>query len=158
MILLTRVDFRLLHGQVAASWVQGLGADCIFCVGDHVASDQVLRTALKLGKPPHVKLVIRDMAHAIEAINSGVTDRYRMIICVETVRDAKALLDGCPTITALNLGNTRESATTTEVTHQVYLEPDEVAMIRELVSRGVRVEAQALCADVPVDVVPLLRR
>lgn len=30
MILLTRVDHRLLHGQVAVSWVQGLQANCIF--------------------------------------------------------------------------------------------------------------------------------
>ena len=36
MILLTRVDHRLLHGQVATSWVNGLGSDCIFCVGDKV--------------------------------------------------------------------------------------------------------------------------
>lgn len=156
MILLTRVDFRLLHGQVAASWVQGLGADCIFCVGDHVACDQVLRTALKLGKPPHVKLVIKDMAHAIEAINSGVTDKYRMIICVETVADAKALLDGCPSITSLNLGNTRESATTRAITHQVYLEPEEIGELQALVARGVSVEARPLCADTPVDVAPLL--
>ena len=41
MILLTRVDHRLLHGQVATSWVGTLGADCIFCVGDHVANDPV---------------------------------------------------------------------------------------------------------------------
>ena len=64
MILLTRVDHRLLHGQVATSWVGTLGADCIFCVGDHVANDPVWKTTLKLGKPAGCKLVIKDMAHA----------------------------------------------------------------------------------------------
>lgn len=28
MIILTRVDHRLLHGQVAFSWTQAIGADC----------------------------------------------------------------------------------------------------------------------------------
>ena len=71
MILLTRVDHRLLHGQVAVSWVQGLQANCIFCVGDRVANDPIWKMTLKMGKPADCKLVIKDMAHAIEAINSG---------------------------------------------------------------------------------------
>ena len=88
MIQLLRVDHRLLHGQVAVSWVQGLGSDCIFCVGDKVANDPVWKTTLKMGKPANVKLVIKDMEHAIEAINSGVTDKYKMIICVASIAEA----------------------------------------------------------------------
>ena len=106
MIQLLRVDHRLLHGQVAVSWVQGLGSDCIFCVGDKVANDPVWKTTLKMGKPANVKLVIKDMEHAIEAINSGVTDKYKMIICVASIAEAKQLVDGCPQITSINLGNT----------------------------------------------------
>ncbi len=40
MILLTRVDHRLLHGQVAFSWTQGLGADCILIANDDVPTDE----------------------------------------------------------------------------------------------------------------------
>ena len=112
MILLTRVDHRLLHGQVAVSWVQGLQANCIFCVGDHVANDPIWKMTLKMGKPADCKLVIKDMAHAIEAINSGVTDTYRMLICVQTIAEAKQLIDGCPQITSLNLGNTKGRSST----------------------------------------------
>jgi len=36
MIILTRVDHRLLHGQVAFSWTQSLGADCILIANDDV--------------------------------------------------------------------------------------------------------------------------
>ena len=107
MIQLLRVDHRLLHGQVAVSWVQGLGSNCIFCVGDKVANDPVWKTTLKMGKPAGCKLVIKDMEHAIEAINSGVTDEYKMIICVATIAEAKQLVEGCPQIKSVNLGNTK---------------------------------------------------
>ena len=107
MIQLLRVDHRLLHGQVAVSWVQGLGSNCIFCVGDKVANDPVWKTTLKMGKPAGCKLVIKDMEHAIEAINSGVTDKYKMIICVATIAEAKQLVEGCPQIKSVNLGNTK---------------------------------------------------
>ena len=149
MILLTRVDHRLLHGQVATSWVGTLGADCIFCVGDHVANDPVWKTTLKLGKPAGCKLVIKDMAHAIEAINSGVTDKYKMIICVQTIA-------GCPQIKSLNLGNTKESSTTKTIARQVFLEPEEEEILRELGSRGIEVEIRGLAEEPKVDALKLI--
>lgn len=156
MILLTRVDHRLLHGQVATSWVNGLGSDCIFCAGDKVANDPVWKTTLKMGKPTGCKLVIKDMAHAIEAINSGVTDKYRMIICVRSIEDAKLLIDGCPQIKSLNLGNTLESPTTKQISRQIFLEPEEAEMLKELGERGVEVEIRALADDKKVNALALL--
>jgi len=152
MILLLRVDHRLLHGQVAVSWVQGLNANCIFCVGDHVAEDPVWRTTLKLGKPANCKLVIKNVSDAIGAINSGVTDKYRMIICVQTIAEAKQLIDGCPQIKDLNLGNTKASSTTQEVARQVFLEPEEKQILSDLVDRGVEVEIRPLADDPKVDI------
>lgn len=125
MIQLLRVDHRLLHGQVAVSWVQGLGSNCIFCVGDKVANDPVWKTTLKMGKPAGCKLVIKDMEHAIEAINSGVTDKYKMIICVATIAEAKQLVEGCPQIKSVNLGNTKpkdeKRPDARQVSRQVFL-------------------------------------
>ncbi len=156
MILLLRVDHRLLHGQVAVSWCQGLGANCVFCVGDHVANDPVWKTTLKLGKLAGCKLVIKDMDHAVEAINSGVTDKYRMVVSVQTIAEAKELADRCPVVTSINLGNTKASPTTREVSRQVFLEPEEEAMIRELVDRGVEVEIRPLADDPKVDAASVL--
>lgn len=156
MILLTRVDHRLFHGQVAVSWLKGLQANCIFIVGDKVANDSVWRTTLKLGKPQGCKLVIKDMAHAIEAINSGVTDKYRMIICVGSIAEAKQLVEGCPQIKSINLGNTKQSPTTREVTKQIFLEPAEEQMLRELAAEGVELEYRALADDQKVDVSKLI--
>ena len=156
MILLTRVDHRLLHGQVAVSWSKGLQANCIFIVGDKVANDSVGRTMLKLGKPQGCKLVIKDMAHAIEAINSGVTDKYQMIICVGSIAEAKQLVEGCPQIKSINLGNTKQSPTTREVTKQIFLEPAEEQMLRELAAEGVELEYRALADDQKVDVSKLI--
>ncbi len=156
MILLLRVDHRLLHGQVAVSWGQGLGANCVFCVGDHVANDPVWKTTLKLGKPAGCKLVIKDMDHAVEAINSGVTDKYRMIVSVQTIAEAKELADRCPAVTSINLGNTKASPTTREVSRQIFLEPEEEVMIRELLDRGVEVEIRPLADDPKVDAASVL--
>lgn len=73
MITLLRVDHRLLHGQVAFSWTQYVGADCILIANDSVPGDELRKTTIKLAKPPSVKLVIKNINDSIEAIKSGVT-------------------------------------------------------------------------------------
>lgn len=160
MIQLLRVDHRLLHGQVAVSWVQGLGSNCIFCVGDKVANDPVWKTTLKMGKPAGCKLVIKDMEHAIEAINSGVTDKYEMIICVATIAEAKQLVEGCPQIKSVNLGNTKpkdeKRPDARQVSRQIFLTAAEEADVREMLSRGVEVEIRPLADDPKVDCASVL--
>lgn len=51
MIKMIRVDYRLLHGQVAVSWTSMLGADCILLVSDTVLDDKLRLSALALAKP-----------------------------------------------------------------------------------------------------------
>ena len=51
MIQMIRVDYRLLHGQVAVSWTSALGADCILLVSDTVLNDKLRLQARPLQSP-----------------------------------------------------------------------------------------------------------
>ncbi len=147
MIKLVRVDHRLLHGQVAFSWTNGVGADCILVASDMVVNDEVWKTTLRLGKPSGVKLVMKNMEDSIKAINSGVTDKYKLIIVVQSIEEAKQLADGCPTITSINLGNTKESKTTTQISKQIFLEEEEKKILKELMDRGVECVIRVVAYD-----------
>lgn len=157
MIKLVRVDHRLLHGQVAFSWTNGVGADCILVASDMVVNDDVWKTTLRLGKPSGVKLVMKNMADSIDAINSGKTDKYKLIIVVQSIKEAKQLLDGCPSIKSINLGNTKESKTTTQVSKQVFLEEEEKIILKELIDRGIECEIRALVDDSKLNVANVLK-
>lgn len=67
---------------------QYVGADCILIANDSVPGDELRKTTIKLAKPPSVKLVIKNINDSIEAIKSGVTDKYNLFIVVESVNDA----------------------------------------------------------------------
>ena len=147
MIELVRVDHRLLHGQVAVSWVNGLGADCILVASDSVVNDSLWKTTLKLGKPQGCKLVIKAINDAIDAINSGVTDRYKMIVVVQSIADADRMVKGCPSIKSINLGNTKESPTTKQVSKQIFLEAEEISILKSLLEKGVDCEIRPMADD-----------
>lgn len=79
MIKLTRIDYRLIHGQVAMAWTQSIGADCLLVASDTVVHDEMRKATLKLAKPSGCKLVIKSVSDAITALNAGVTDKYRLL-------------------------------------------------------------------------------
>ena len=92
MIQLVRVDYRLLHGQVAVSWTADLGIDCILLVSDTLLDDPIRVTSVKLAKPTGVKVVAKNIEDSIKAIKSGVTDKYKLLVVCETIEGAVHLL------------------------------------------------------------------
>ena len=79
MIKLTRVDYRLIHGQVAMSWTHALDVDCILLASDAVAKDDMRKAALRLARPNGVKLVIKDVRRCYRGAQQR---RYRQVFAV----------------------------------------------------------------------------
>lgn len=147
MILLLRVDHRMLHGQVAFSWTQTLGADCILIANDGVAGDEIRKTTMKLAKPQGVKLVIKNIDASIEALKSGVTDKYKLFIVVESVEDAYKIVSNVEEIKQINLGGIKPREGTKNISKTINLLDEEEKMLKELEAKGVEVEIRQLPGD-----------
>lgn len=156
MILLTRVDHRLLHGQVAFSWTQNLGADCILIANDDVPNNEIRKTTIKLAKPQGVKLVIKTIDAAIEALKSGVTDKYKLFIVVESIEDAYKLACAYPEIKQVNLGGIKSKEGTRSIGKAVNVLPKEEERLKEMTDAGVYVEIRQVPSDKKVDVTEVL--
>ncbi|MBC1521941.1 PTS sugar transporter subunit IIB [Listeria aquatica] len=143
MIEFLRVDHRLLHGQVAVSWFGALDVNTILVANDSVAGDDFRKSAIRLAKPDDAKLVMKSIADSIEAINSGVTDKYKMLIVVESVDDAYKLIEGVNgQISLLNLGGTKQREGTKNFSKAVNLTSEEVAKLMELKQKQIDVFIQ----------------
>lgn len=156
MITLTRVDHRLLHGQIAFSWTTDRNANCILIANDAVIKDDLRKTSLKLAKPAGCKLVIKSLDDSIKAINSGVTDKYRLLIVVESIADAKKMIDGCSCVKSLNLGGTKAASNTRQISKAMNITDQDAADLKELMNRGVEVEIRMLPQDKKIDAASLI--
>ena len=137
MVLMTRVDCRLLHGQTAVSWTSGLGADCILIANDSVATDDLRKTTMKLAKPAGAKLVIKNIEDSITALKSGVTDKYKLFIVVESIEDAAKLALAVPAVNKVNLGLVKAKEGTRNISKSINVLPKEEALIREMADAGI---------------------
>ena len=147
MVLILRVDHRLLHGQVAFSWTQNIGADCILIADDESATNELKKSALKLAKPQGVKLVIKTVEDAVTSLTSGVTDKYKLFIVCGSVEAAAVLANAYDGIKEINLGGTVAREGTVNVAKAVYLFPEEIETLRALHQKGVKVECRMLPGD-----------
>ena len=156
MIIGTRVDHRLVHGQVAFSWISAIGANCILVANDAAANNDMQMTALKLAAPQGVKVVVKTIADSVKQINSGVTDKYRLFIVLKTVNDAYQLLNGCPRIKELNVGGTSKTAGSVQITASVFLNDKDISDLKQLAQKNIEIFAQMVPTDKKIDLIKRL--
>ncbi|MCC3867721.1 PTS sugar transporter subunit IIB [Terrisporobacter mayombei] len=156
MIKLVRVDHRLIHGQVAFTWTKFLSTDCILIASDGLLKDDLRMAGLRMAKPSNVKLVMKSIEDSAKALNSGVTDKYNLLILCESVEDVYRLAKKVPTITAINLGGTKSGDDRKNISKAVNVSQDDIKMIKELSEEGRSVFVQLVPDDDSTDVMKLI--
>lgn len=156
MIKLVRVDHRLIHGQVAFTWTKFLSTDCILIASDELLKDDLKMAGLRMAKPSNVKLVMKSVEDSAKALNSGVTDKYNLLILCESVEDVYRLAKKVPTITAINLGGTKSGDDRKNISKAVNVSQDDIKMIKELSEDGRSVFVQLVPDDDSTDVMKLI--
>lgn len=156
MIVLCRVDHRLLHGQVAFTWTQSVGSNCILIANDAVAKDDLRMTALRVSKPNGVKLVIKSIDDSLKTLNSGVTDKYKLMILCESIKDAARLVEGYDKIKAINLGGIKNEAGKKQISKAISVNEEEIEILKKLNEKGIKLEVRMVPDDSTQDVMKLI--
>lgn len=158
MIKLLRIDHRLLHGQVAFTWLKFLESDCILIACDDLVKDELKMNAIRLAKPTGLKLVMKNVEDSIKAINSGATDKYKLFIIVESVKDAYRLAKACPQIKSINVGGMKATESRYQISKAVFVDDEDVKMFKELHDQGIEIEARLVPNEEKQDVMKLIEK
>ncbi|MCH9267698.1 PTS sugar transporter subunit IIB [Pediococcus acidilactici] len=151
MIVMTRIDYRLLHGQVAFAWTNNLSANAILIANDSVAKDNFRKKTLQLAKPDSAKLIFKSIEDSAKAIASGVTDKYRVFIVVENIHDAYRLAKKVPQIKLIDLGLSDQKEGSKNIAKSVYVTPEESGLLTELENNGIQVLVKQAPGDPDIE-------
>ena len=151
MIVMTRIDYRLLHGQVAFAWTNNLSANAILIANDSVAKDNFRKKTLQLAKPDSAKLIFKSIEDSAKAIASGVTDKYRVFIVVENIHDAYRLAKKVPQIKLIDLGLSDQKEGSKNIAKSVYVTPEESGLLTELENNGIQVLVKQATGDPDIE-------
>ena len=147
MLKLLRIDDRLVHGQVAFTWTPALGVDCLLVANDRVAKDEFLKMTFGLAKPAGVKLLIKNIADTIAWLNTPANKGPQVLALVDSVRDAYALAMGVAEIQSINFGGIRSKAGARPVSKALSLTDDDIVLIKDLLAKGIELEARQVPTD-----------
>jgi fructoselysine/glucoselysine PTS system EIIB component len=147
MIKLTRIDDRLVHGQVAFTWVTALGIDCLLVANDKVAKDDFQKMAMGLAKPPTAKLLIMTVADAITFLNDPKSKNAKILLLANCVNDAFALSNGVAEIQSINFGGIRTKEGARLISKAVAVSEDDITIIKKMADKGLELEIRQVPTD-----------
>lgn len=102
MIVHLRIDNRLIHGQVAVTWMGRIGAKEIIVCNDKVAADPIQQMALPLAAPGK-SILILSVADTIKYAKEHEADT--LFVIAKFPSDALAIMNSGLEVKDINVGN-----------------------------------------------------
>ncbi len=155
-LIFTRIDDRLIHGQVVAAWLRAYSNVTHILVGDdQVATDSFMQQMFQMLVPSGVTIEIRSVRSAAELLKAGLKKPTMLI--VKAPLTIKRLMDEGAEFKRVNIGGMGMTAGRKKLFQNVSATEEERGMFREMISRGITVEVQIIPAAKTVNVAGLLK-
>ncbi len=151
-----RIDERLIHGQVATAWTQYLKPSRIMVIDAGAVKDEIQKMALKMACPTGVKLSVLSPKKAAENLQNGKYEGERIFIVAKNPASLRQVYENGFAFTEVNVGNMSVRGECRKIAKTVNVNAEDTESFRYLADRGVKVTAQMVPTDAPIDLLALL--
>ncbi|MCI5773701.1 MAG: PTS galactosamine transporter subunit IIB [Erysipelotrichaceae bacterium] len=104
-IVYTRVDNRLIHGQVANVWLSAINTNLIVVVDDEVSTNDMLQNIMKLtADAKGIGVRFFSVEKTIKVINNA-SEKQKIFLVAKTPNVIRRLVDNGVPIDKCNIGN-----------------------------------------------------
>ncbi len=156
-IVSTRIDDRLIHGQVASSWLGFIHAKQIICISDKAYKDPIQMQVLKMAAPEFTVHVF-GVDQSIRIFKKNSIQKPTFIILDSTL-SALHLKQAGVAIDRIHFGGMRKAKERTiSYGHDLCFSEEEYAAIEDLFELGVQVDYQVAAYDTPIDLREHIRK
>lgn len=151
-ILLTRIDNRLIHGQVATQWTGSIGANLLLVANDEVSTNEMRQGLMNMAAPAGAQTRFFSLQKTIDIIHKA-NDKQKIFIICETPQDVLTLVEGGVPIKKVNVGNMHMAEGKRQVATSVAVDDADVAAFKRLQELGVELNIQRVpqIAEEPID-------
>ena len=157
MIILYRVDDRLVHGQVVEGWVPHLRAEELAVVSDEIAGDEMRRAIMRFATPEGVDLKILTVAEAAAYLPEAEKSDRKVLLLLPGLAEALTLSQRGLKIPALNIGGMHYSAGKNHsIGKAIFLNDEDCSSLKALAGAGIKIEGRGVPSDSPLDLMAAL--
>ena len=146
-IVLTRIDNRLIHGQVLEAWVPYIQADCIVVANDEVAATPLKRMMMEASVPSRMRIEIGSIEEIVALFSTKKLDKNKSLLLFHSTGDALRAYRQGLAYPRLNLGNLHAGAGKSRLSCTIFLDQEGVDDLAQLECAGVDITARCIPAD-----------
>ncbi len=144
MIILTRIDDRLIHGQVVEGWVNFLKATAILVADDRVASNALQRSIMEISAPQGLQVFIGTVEDVCGRLRVPASGNERAILLFSTPADVLRAIKLGMDCRALNIGGMHYVPGKRKLIDVLAVDDRDLEALKEIAARGIKVEIQAV--------------
>lgn len=145
MIAWSRIDSRLIHGQVIEAWLPHLDVSRIVVADDEAAADPFAKAAFGLALPPEVEMVIGPVARL--DFPALARDSVRTLLLFRDVQAAVSAREHGLPDGLLNLGNVHSGPGRAPISRSVFLDDADARALSALAASGMDVRVQSVPSE-----------
>ncbi|WP_435951990.1 PTS N-acetylgalactosamine transporter subunit IIB [Dryocola sp. BD626] len=154
-IVLSRIDERLIHGQVGVQWVGFAGANLVLVANDEVADDAMQQNLMEMVLPEGIAVRFWTLQKVIDNIHRAA-DRQKILLVCKTPGDFHTLVQGGVPIKRLNVGNMHYADGKKQIAKTVSVDAGDIAAFQGLKNAGVECFVQGVPTETAQDLYKLL--
>ncbi|MBY4797428.1 PTS sugar transporter subunit IIB [Collinsella sp. AGMB00827] len=149
MIVGTRIDFRLIHGQVANLWANARQVERFLVVDDEVAEDTLQKQVLRMATPSTIRLSVLPAEKAAANILARKYDATRLFIVVKKPAVLVRLMKAGVKFDEIIVGNMTTTEEVRRVGLNIGLDAGDVEAFGELAAAGIPMVSQLVPSNNP---------
>jgi len=148
-IVLTRIDSRLIHGQVMTKWVNQSNANKIVVVSDELAKDEFMLEIYLLSAPVGVKVECYSKSDAVKNWEENQFGNGKVLLLLPNLESMKVVYDGGIKVSNVQIGGLGGAPNRKVVFQNITLDNADVNILTYLKEQGVNIIFQTIPEDIP---------
>lgn len=157
-LVLTRIDSRLIHGQVMTKWVNQVRANKIVVVSDQLANDEFMRSIYLMSAPAGIEVLCITEAEAVERYEKDVFGDGNVLLLLPGLDAMKRLYDQGVTVDSIQVGGLGGAPNRKVVFQNITLDDADASILDYLAAKGVKIVFQTIPEDIPQNVESILKK
>lgn len=156
--VLTRIDSRLLHGQVATAWTKSTLPSRIIVVSDAVAKDDMRKKLIEQAAPPGVKANVIPIDKMIEIAKDPRFGNTKALLLFENPQDVIRVVDGGVDIKEVNVGSMAHSVGKVVVSKVLSMGEADVEAFETMKEKGIKFDVRKVPNDSHANMEEILKK
>ncbi len=141
-IALTRVDFRLIHGQVITRWLKQCDINQIVTVDTSLSNDSFMQEVFKMAAPKGIKIRIISTEEAVQAQQAGEFEKNRVMLLFKSVQEISTAVSAGLVLQEIQIGGLGGGPGRKAVNNAITLDRKDADLLLAMEEQGIKIYFQ----------------